>query len=539
MKKNTGRSGLFFLLFVVGIAGCAMMTLNSGDGPGSAGPADQGPSVVRNDGHVSAGKKVFRFETFGNEGFWTDALQLPQGIVAEKVTPMQALELGLYVDVLKVPLDIALRVVFDLLRDSTLKSSKVMHDPDITVRLINANSVIGVVAKNSDGKGHIDVRTGSKAGATCALCHTIVKSAIFQLKDGGGIGFRDDGRANHVLNFGKIAATAANSRALFPGLQLALKANDGKSLGRAPQGLTENSTEAEVDAYLSNPAYYPVGMFDDSLDGNGNMMHNTPFFRQDLAAPYGSEGAIAQLDNFNNLVYTALFDPTNITTPGGRAFIHKLGGAAGDEMVDSYVKVLEATGVRGYPYVRAALHPNPGSEDAPLGYRVDEQKLRDLNAYLVSLRAPKGHLKDAAAAMRGRKLFRTGNCTQCHNADQSRPVPAFIVPMKRIFPGDNPVVMAQREPPLNPIMDTPGNTFDDKMAVTNASLRGLERGIAMPLLLDLARKPVFLHDNSVPSLVQLFNPSRGPDAPHPFYLQDAGAREDMAEFLRALDDRKP
>jgi hypothetical protein len=115
---------------------------------------------------------------------------------------------------------------------------------------------------------------------------------------------------------------------LYPLLQLALKANGGKTLGRTPKGLTEDSTEEEVDAYLSNPEYYPVGMFDDTFDGNGDPMHNTPLFRQDLAAPFGSEGSIARLDNFSNLVYTGLFDPTNLTTPGGRAFLHELGGAA-------------------------------------------------------------------------------------------------------------------------------------------------------------------------------------------------------------------
>ena len=30
-------------------------------------------------------------------------------------------------------------------------------------------------------------------------------------------------------------------------------------------------------------------MFDDTVDGNGDPMHDIPSFRQDLAAPYGSE----------------------------------------------------------------------------------------------------------------------------------------------------------------------------------------------------------------------------------------------------------
>lgn len=121
-------------------------------------------------------------------------------------------------------------------------------------------------------------------------------------------------------------------------------------------------------------------------------------------------------------------------------------------------------------------------------------------------------------------------------------MPIGVVPMKVIFPGDNPVVLLpQRTPPLNPILDTPGNIFqnpvnifDDKMAVVNASLRGEVRGTALPLLLDLARKPVFLHDNSVSTLDGLLDPARGPTAPHPFYLSERRQRGDLVEFLRGL-----
>ena len=107
--------------------------------------------------------------------------------------------------------------------------------------------------------------------------------------------------------------------------------------------------------------------------------------------------------------------------------------------------------------------------------------------------------------------------------------------MKRIFPGDNPKVLAQRTPPLNPVEDTPGYTFDDKMAVVNASIRGEKRGIALPLLLDLGRKPVFLHDDSVRSLSDLLDPKRGAKAPHPFFISNARDRADVIQFLRGLD----
>ncbi len=73
------------------------------------------------------------------------------------------------------------------------------------------------------------------------------------------------------------------------------------------------------------------------------------------------------------------------------------------------------------------------------------------------------------------------------------------------------------------------------MAVVNASGRGDIRGTALPLLLDLARKPVFLHDNSVTSLDNLLDPVRGSTAPHPFYLPDATRRTEVIEYLRGLD----
>ncbi len=510
---------------------------------GSAGPADQGTPVVAQEGREDAGERVFRDETFGNEGFWTDAMRLPQGIARAKVTPNQALDMGLSVDLKRVPLGITLGVAAQLLFDHTGKSSSILNNPDVTIRLINANAVVGFAAKDSNGDGHIDIMHGDKVGATCALCHTRMGFSVLRVPHGGAIGLRHDGLATHNLDFGGLIALADNSKAYFPGLQLALNANGGKTLGRAPTGLTVNSLESDVDAYLRNKDYYPVGTFDDSVDGNGDPMHNSALFRQDLAGPFGTEGGISRLDNFSNLVYTALLDPTTLTTPGGRAFLRRLGGdAAGTEIADDYVHILAETGVTGYPFVKAATPSDPaqaGTEDYPVGLRVNETKLRDLNAYLAHLPAPHGMHSDTAAIRRGSELFRNaGGCAGCHNADQSRPVPANIVSMKTIFPGDNPVVLlAQRMAPLNPILDTPGSTFDDKMAVVNASQRGLERGVAMPLLLDLANKPNFLHDNSVASLDDLLNPTRGAGAPHPFYRADPRERADIAAFLKSLSAR--
>ena len=502
------------------------------------GPADQGPESPRQDGSASDGRDVFRFETFGNEGFWTDAVRLPQGMVAAGVTPYQALQLGIQVDM--DALDDATKATLteQLRQDPSGRTSALLNDPKNLAVLVNANAVIGMPVKDSNGDGKMDVGHGDKAGASCALCHTMTDGAAFKMASGGSIGHRIDGLANHSLDIGTIFASAANSRALYPVLQLQLAANGNKTLGRSNRGLTVNSSEADVDAYLKDKSAYPVGMFDDSFDGNGDPMHNTPLFRQDLAAPYGSDGLVVKLDNFSNLIYTSLFDLTELTTPGGRAFLHTLGGAAGDEIADNYVKILKATNVRGYPFLTSRKQGKPGEEANPIGLRVDNRKLIDLNAYLVSLPAPHAMGADSAMAMRGRETFRTAGCTGCHNVDQSRRVPSNVLPMKTVFPGDNPVVLAQRTPPLNPVMNTPDNIYDDKMAVVNASARGDKRGNTLPLLLDLARKPVFQHDNSVPNLEALFNQNRGANAPHPFYLKGR-QRDDVIAFLKALDTGEP
>lgn len=502
---------------------------------GSDGPANQGPQIAPpKQGDAAAGQRVFRFETFGNESFWTDAARVPKGMMDEHVTPLKAMKIGLSFDVDALDATTRRTLADQLRSDPTGQNSKLLNDPKTMVKFVNANAVIGLPIKPND-QGVMDVTKSAKVGVACALCHTITDGSLFNMPNGGSIGHREDGRTNHNLSMGAVLATAANSRALYPLLQLTLKANKGKTFGRAPTGLTENSTEAEVDAYLKNPKYYPVGMFDDTYDGNGDPMHIQPLFRQDLAAPFLSGGSFLKADDFSNLVYTSLFDPTTLTTPAGRALLHKLGGAAGDEIAANYVKVLAATGVTGYPFVKGTPRSDPNGESAPVGLRVDNAKLLDLNAYIVKLQAPPGAKVDAQMATKGRELFRTTGCTGCHNVDQSKPVPTFIVPMKTIFPGDNPVVLAQRTPPLTPIEHTPGSTFDLKMATLNASLHGGKRGIALPLLLDLARKPVFLHDNSVPSLDNLLDPSRGPTVPHPFYISDSKERAAVVDFLRSLD----
>ncbi len=84
------------------------------------------------------GKRVFRFDTFGDEAFWGDTLKLHRAIEGTKfggvgagVSPKTALAVGLKVDMDALPADLA----------DKIKRGKVnLDDPAITLALIKLNS---------------------------------------------------------------------------------------------------------------------------------------------------------------------------------------------------------------------------------------------------------------------------------------------------------------------------------------------------------------------------------------------------------------
>ncbi len=501
----------------------------------SESKADNPPSVGDGPaagiiGNAAGGRDVFRFETFGNEGFWTDALRLPQGVLDAKLTPIQALQAGLLVDIDAVPPAMRDAMAGELKTDLSPRNAPMLNDVMTTVMLIEANAVVGLVPKDTNGDGRIELAGGDKVGVSCAICHTVTDKSVYESPGAGSIGRIVDGPASLILNVGKLLAVAANSRAAYPNLQVTI---DGKTIGRAPEGLTVSSTEAEVDAYLANPEFYPVGTFDETQDGHGNPVINTPLFRQDLAAPFGTAGEFAKLVDISNASYTTNLDPTTLLTPEGRTFLKLKAGAAGERLANDYAKILAETGVTGFPFVDASVVGNVGQPSSPVGRRVDEQKLADMGAFLESLPAPQGAAIDAAVEARGGDLFEA-TCTSCHNSDQSKPVDPELVEMTSIWPGYTPTVLAHRKPPLSPVQNASG-TFDDKMIVVDASDRGDKRGNALPLLLDLDRRTALLHDVSVAGLDNLLDPSRGRNAPHPFYIDDPSDRAEVVLYLRSLD----
>jgi mono/diheme cytochrome c family protein len=130
------------------------------------------------------GQSIFRFDTFGDEQFWTDTLRLHE--VLPTVDPATALDVGLKVDVAALPADLV----------AALKAEQVdLTDPAVTVELLRLNAVVGVIG-TVDTAGHL-----TKVGVTCALCHSTVDNSFAP-----SIGRRLDGWANTDLNVGAIVA---------------------------------------------------------------------------------------------------------------------------------------------------------------------------------------------------------------------------------------------------------------------------------------------------------------------------------------------
>jgi mono/diheme cytochrome c family protein len=137
---------------------------------------------------VAKGKDIFRFETFGDETFWTDTLRMHE-VIEHAVDPTTALAVGLKVDTDSLPPEVV----------SAIQSGAIsLTDPATTVALLKLNAVVGVkgTVQNVNGKD-----TLMRVGITCALCHSTVDNSFAH-----GIGKRLDGWPNRDLNVGAIIA---------------------------------------------------------------------------------------------------------------------------------------------------------------------------------------------------------------------------------------------------------------------------------------------------------------------------------------------
>ena len=133
------------------------------------------------------GKDIFRFDTFGDETFWTDTLQMNE--VISTVNPTVALMVGLKVDAEALPAAVVAGV-----QDGSIS----LTSPATTIALLKLNAVVGVKG-TVESVGGTDTLT--RVGITCALCHSTVDDSFSK-----GIGKRLDGWANVDLNPGAIIA---------------------------------------------------------------------------------------------------------------------------------------------------------------------------------------------------------------------------------------------------------------------------------------------------------------------------------------------
>ena len=103
---------------------------------------------------ISDGRQVFRFDSFGDEEWWSGTLHIDKAIAGKKnggfgpgVSPKTALAVGLKVDAEALPADVV----------AGIQSGAIsLDDPANTITLLKLNAVVGL-------KGNFDVGGGLKS----------------------------------------------------------------------------------------------------------------------------------------------------------------------------------------------------------------------------------------------------------------------------------------------------------------------------------------------------------------------------------------
>jgi mono/diheme cytochrome c family protein len=192
---------------------------------------------------AAQGKNIFRFETFGDETFWTDTLRMHE-VIRAAVDPVTALSVGLKVDTDSLP-----AAVVQGIQNGSIS----LTSPATTVALLKLNAVVGVRGTVTSVNGQ-DVLT--RVGITCALCHSTVDNSFAP-----GIGKRLDGWPNHDLNPGAIIAL---SPALTPA-QKAVYNSWGKGKYDARYNFDGKNNPSVIP-----PAYGLLGVHSVTYTGDGS-----------------------------------------------------------------------------------------------------------------------------------------------------------------------------------------------------------------------------------------------------------------------------
>jgi hypothetical protein len=306
---------------------------------------------------IAEGRETFRHDTFGDEDFWSNALQLDRAL--QGVSPAAALALGVKVDVSALPGNVV----------TALQAGKVdLDDPAVTQTLLAAHAVIGVEAVTHADGSVCDV------GITCALCHSTVDDSLAP-----GIGHRLDGWPNRDLDVGAIIALAPN---LSPVSSLLHVTDD--QLRAVLRSWGPGKFDAEV--FLDGKAFRPDGKSAATL----------------LPAAFGLAGAsLHTYTGWGSVPYWNAFVANLLMHGKGNFF---------DTRLDDATKFPIAA-ANGFGHIQ-----RPEGED-----RITPKlpALHIYQLALDAPRPPDGSF-DAALAARGGELFSgAARCSTCHNQDRA------------------------------------------------------------------------------------------------------------------------
>jgi hypothetical protein len=308
------------------------------------------------DRTLARGRRIFRFDTFGDQAFWGGALQLHRAIAGSKnggvgpgVSPKTALSVGLKVDATRIPKRVA----------AAIKAGKVnLNDPKVTLTLLKLNAVVGV-------RGFFRGNRLTSMGLTCAVCHSTVDDSFAP-----GIGRRRDGWPNRDLNVGAIISLAPNKKPITDLLQV-----DEPTVAKVLSSWGPGKFDAEL--FLDGKGFQPDGKSAATL----------------IPAAFG-------LDGVNLHTYTGWG-----SVPYWNAFVanlemHGIGNFDDDRL--SNARQFPVAARAGFAHVR-------NKRD------LITSKLAPLHLYQLSLPVPHSNRFDRAAARRGRAIFNgKGRCSNCH-----------------------------------------------------------------------------------------------------------------------------
>ena len=434
------------------------------------------PIVKNAASMIAEGRRIFRFDTFGDEQFWGDTLRLHQAIEGARfggtgpgLTPKQALGLGLKVDVSALPPALVQR----------LKKGRVdLNDVAVTLALLRQDAVLGVRGRfNADG-------SLKSVGLTCTLCHSTVNDSLAP-----GIGQRLDGWANRDLDPGAIIALAPNLQPFIDLLKVVHPAITDPQVRAVLNSWGPGKFDAELllDGKASNPQQVTGGVVTGTDVPGATLLPNA----------FGLAG-------FNQHTWTG--DWGTVTYWNALVAVLELRGIGNffDPRLDDVAKFPIAAANRfGHSTVS-----NPDDDQVT-------SKLAPLHFYQLALPAPKptpGVDFDPAAAKRGDDLFSgKANCGSCHHE------PLWTEPGWNLHsPEEMKIDSFQAD-------RAPGNAYK---TMNLAGIFVRERGLFMAP----QNKGRFYHDGRFATLLDVVNSY---DNRFALGLSDS-EKQDLVEYLKSL-----